>query len=243
MKFAYVYKQPDGTRCEGVEVARSREAVFERLRERGIRAIKVEPTGWLYVHRALVRRTVLVLLLAVIAALTATLWRERPSAAPVAAQTVRQRFVDPRVARPRPRKQVAGFEQVDLSKVFAHPLERYLAGFAQPGVRRRRPSLRDLRGTVEEDLTEALEDDILFVDGEPEAVSEVKRIVAGLKEEVSMLVAAGKGMREIGEWLEGRQHMECEYRAQVLQGAGTLDEKNARLKAMGLPEAGAGEMR
>lgn len=240
MKFAYVYKLADGTRHEAVMRAKSRDEAFAALRKRGIRPVKVEPAGWLYVHRAQVRHTVLAILLSVIAVLMATLWLGRPEmlqGPSDSQQSAMSRAADPRAAEPRPRRQVPGFDQVDLVMAFAHPFERYLAGFAQPGVRRKASSAKASSALLEDDLTEALEDEILIEDGDEEAVVEIKRIVAGLKEEVAMLVAAGKCMREICEWLEGRQHMECEYRSQLLQGPGSPVEKNSRLKAMGFAEA------
>lgn len=241
MKFAYTYKQSDGVRREGVEFAQSKEEVFERLRERGIKAIKVEPTGWLYVHRAVVRGVVLVVLLSVIGILSATLLVDRRSEGKATqngrdegAQVAKR--VDPRIVKPRPRKQIEGFEEIDLNRVFAHPSERYLARFAQPGVRYSRGGRVDVVAMLEDDLSDALEDDILVGTNDTVAVIETKRVVAGLKEEVAMLVAAGKGVREIRKWLEGRQRMEIEYRAQLVNGDGSVEEKNERLREMGFAE-------
>lgn len=43
MEFKYSYKTSEGTRIEDRITAKSREAVFEELRSRGIKAIKVDP--------------------------------------------------------------------------------------------------------------------------------------------------------------------------------------------------------
>ena len=246
MKFAYTYKQSDGVRREGVEFAQSKEEVFERLRERGIKAIKVEPTGWLYVHRTAVRGVVLVVLLSVIGVLSASLLVDRRSEGKTApsgrgeeaqkATRVDSRIVDPRIVKPCPRKQIVGFEKIDLGHVFAHPSERYLAQFAQPGVRYSRGGCGDVVSMLEDDLSDALEDDIRVETNDTVAVIETKRVVAGLKDEVAMLVAAGKGVREIRKWLEGRQRMEVEYRARLVNGEGSAEEKNERLRDMGFAE-------
>lgn len=46
MEFAYYYKTSDGVRTRWTMKARNKEQVFGALRERGIKAIKVERTGW-----------------------------------------------------------------------------------------------------------------------------------------------------------------------------------------------------
>ena len=43
MKFTYQYKTSDGVRHSGVHAARSREAVYDELRAKGIKAFGVEP--------------------------------------------------------------------------------------------------------------------------------------------------------------------------------------------------------
>jgi type II secretory pathway component PulF len=43
LKFTYQYKTSDGVRHSGVHAARSREAVYDELRAKGIKAFGVEP--------------------------------------------------------------------------------------------------------------------------------------------------------------------------------------------------------
>ena len=46
MTFTYYWKTSDNDRHTGEIEASDRETAFSMLRERGIRAIKVEPKGW-----------------------------------------------------------------------------------------------------------------------------------------------------------------------------------------------------
>jgi len=157
-----------------------------------------------------------------------------------------------RVARPRARKPIHGFErfsrQVEdrFAKIFDHPSEAYLARFAQPGVEVPRLPDEEVVDMLGDDMQDALDDPIALLPDDARAVADLKRIVSGLKEEVALLLASGKTPMEVKNWLEGRQRMEADYRRHLVRrledGELTSEEANGMLESMGFaPTPSAGE--
>ena len=151
-----------------------------------------------------------------------------------------------RIAKPRPRRQVPGLAGagVRLEDVFKYESERVLALFAQPG----KLPVAAPTATPEliEDFYDAMDDAIWIEPDDPKAVVDIKRIVAGLKEEAEIYLASGSGAKELFDYLMSRQKMEADYRASIVgdydDTADDAAEKraniNAQLKAMGLETIG-----
>lgn len=232
MRFGYSYKTSNGTRHEGEIEAANRDAAFALLRERGIRAIRVTAVG----GNEGLGRWGLVAVAAVLAALAVAgggLWWIRPGKGDAPRHEADK--VAGRVAAARPRRVLpdlfdgAAADGRRLKELFAHPSEAYLACFAQPGMAVEWNVEGDVSVMLKDDMADAIDDDIRINPGDTRAVADLKRIVAGLKDEVSMLMSSGRGVDEIRGWLEARQKMEIEYRDQILMRVedGELSEQEA----------------
>ena len=81
---------------------------------------------------------------------------------------------------------------------------------------------------------------IVIDDADPGAVAELKRIVAGMKDDARKYLSVPDGMAKMGAWLEERQQMERNYREQfvsrVKSGNLAKEEANEIFRAMGLRE-------
>ena len=140
MKYTYAYKTPDGVRHEDAMDAASREEVFETLRAKGIKAIKVvaadgskangaPPRGWFGGRGATALPIIAVAMIGVVVWLVG---RRAPTPPPDA-----QERVPPASS---PRHQIYGdpvivgrFEKGDFEGVLEREGDRMLAVFAQPG--------------------------------------------------------------------------------------------------------------
>lgn len=231
----YAWKSSDGSRHEGTIDAETRDGAFAALRERGIRPIKVTQVLRLRDRLALLARS-----LAFVTALVAF-------SAAVTTSLVVTRGLGPdgpsdadapggQVANPMPRKQLdtAG---LDLGLVFRYESERYLARFASPG--RVDCGAADDAG-LPADIHDALESPIVIRADDSRTVVDLKRIVAGIKRDVSLFASIGKSPEEIGEWLATRQLMEANYRQQLIGGrerdVRSKAAVNEKLRALGLAE-------
>lgn len=265
MTLRYTYKDSEGTRHEGMIEAPNRDEAFAALRRRGIRPIRVEASAnaaggkgkWLLGGVGVVIWTAVAVLAA--AAVVQKRGARPPDDAgrgggksPARSGGIVSQVVtapsEGRVARPRARKPIPGFERLSrqteerFSRMFNHPSEAYLARFAQPGLEV--PSLAEVAvmELLEDDLQDALDDPIVIKAEDSRSVAELKRVVSGLKEEVSLLLASGKSLGEVRSWLEGRQRMESAYRRQIVRrvddGLISLDEANSLLVSMGFAPKG-----
>lgn len=149
---------------------------------------------------------------------------------------------DGRVAKPRARRQIglaAIVAATPLDAIFAHPSEALLARFAEPG----KAVAVDVSGDRElaEDFRDALEEPILITADDSAETAELKRIVAGLKEESKMMSASGRTFEEAIAYFVAQQEMEARYREAILSRDSSVEEKNRLLSAIGLetiPTAG-----
>ena len=204
MKYTYVYKTSDGARHEDSMEAESREAVFEALRERGIRPIKVvaadgskangAPVG---VRRRVVAVAVLVAVVAAVGATAAFLRIVRP-AQPVepfqADQTRRYPIGDAAIIE---KGVLTGW-----SDVFEHEGDRFLASFAVPGVK------AGQRNTTVEEIEAALRRKIEPTPDDGLEARQIKAMVEGMKAEARAYIAAGGSVVEYGKRLTERQDAE-----------------------------------
>lgn len=252
MTFSYTYKTSDGIRHEGEIDAPGRDEAFTALRQRGIRPIKV--VGRDSTHASTWRvRLVVAVLSGIVVALAYLLYVEKhetPSDASVPRTTRGVLETAPvevpsgnRLARPRARKPIAGLVKFSdgldklLSATFTHPAEVYVARFAQPGLEVPPTDEKATLDMLEYDLQDALDDPIFILSDDSRAIADLKRIVSGIKEEVSLLLTSGKSIEDVRVWLEGRQKMEADYRQQIVSrleiGELSADEANGMLVSMG----------
>lgn len=202
MKYLYAYKTHDGARHEASMEAESRDAVFEYLRSKGIRPIKVVAADGSKANgeiRGVRKRVVLaVAVLAAVGAVVVTSLynRAKPPPAPefVAEQTRRQIIGDSAIID----KGVA----TGWSEVFPEEGERFFASFAIPGVK------AGQRNTTVEELEAALGRKVEAVAEDGMEARQIKSMVEGMKAEARAYVAAGGSIVEYGNRLTERQDAE-----------------------------------
>ena len=205
MKFTYQYKTSDGVRHTGEYAARSKAAVYDELRTKGIKAFGVEPApgllnrlggivGW--------RIAIIVLLaLGFVAASLAYFWEK--AEAPV---------VEDSVFLSKTRRQIIGDAAVieagiknGWRDVFAEEGERFLASFAVPGV----PA--GVRTTNANELEKALGRIVQISDDDSMEAKQIKSMVEGMKDELRGYLAGGGSIAQYGERLVERQEQELSY--------------------------------
>lgn len=243
-RFRYAWKSSDGQRHVDEIAARSKDDVFAQLRERGIKAIKVEATGFWGMFQGTKKRAAVAIALAaaVVAGTAVFLGMERHGAA-VARRPVPPRPqgvimsnvveipVGRRNARPLPRKWFElSLSAEELERTFAHPSERFLARYARPGIR---CTGVQMPKDVEDDLFETIDAPIVIEETDSKPVILLKRMVAGLKAEVEIKLSNGDLPDQIVEWLNQRQEMEADYREAVLKSA-SPEAARRQLEVMGL---------
>ena len=245
MDFIYFYKTSDGVRHEGRISASNRDEAFSTLRNSGIRPIKVIACDGSKENGAPARRGIKnkVAIISLSAALLVTLAYiivDMHSAEHVALpQTAadKMRGIESnivkvkKIAKPRPRKQLS--QQVENpSSFFLHEAESFLSRYAQPG---RELDSQEFSEAMKDDLLDALEDVIIIHPSDPREVTELKHIVAGLKEEASMILAGGKSVDDLIAWFDERQKMEIAYRKRIIEDSSSREEKERMLSALSLP--------
>ena len=214
MTYTFAYKTSDGKRHEDAMDAPSREAVFESLRARGIRPIKVvaadgskangeqeegirkKQEAWRGVRLA----SIVLLVLSVLAVLFLYRAGRRPQAgeAPAPAFETAQ-------TRRYPIGDAAVVEKGILtgwSDVFPEEGERFFASFAVPGVN------AGQRNTTVEELSAALKREVAASPGDGMEARQIKAMVEGMKAEARAYIAAGGSIVEYGKRLTERQDAE-----------------------------------
>ncbi len=250
MKYTYAYKTSDGTRHEAAMEAGSCDEVFEVLRGRGIRPIKVVAADGSKANgevRGLRKRAVfaLVALAALVAGVVAYLGGERTGAATAANSATsaprHQIYGDPAT--------MEGLERGDFAAVLPRAGDQMLAVFAQPGklmcAKGANPRLLDETmetafATYTKDELDA-EHDILIDAGEERELRELKQIINGMREEMREYLANGNGTprsfwrrlnertaQEIQIYERTRRELEKETSEEV------WEQKNDALRRLGL---------
>ena len=208
MKFTYAYKTSDGVRHEDAMNASSREEVFERLRERGIKAIKVIAADGSKANGEIrgVRKRVVVASIA-IAALAAGFAAflagrrvhtppQNDEAASLICSTMRRQVIG----------DVAIIEKgirTGWADAFTDEGDRFLASCAVPGVA---SGLREPMNV--EALRRIVEAHNAPVEGDSIEVRQIKAIVEGMKSEAKRYLAAGGTLEKYAERLQDRQKAE-----------------------------------
>ena len=203
MKYTYAYKTSDGIRHEDSINASSREEVFEALRAKGIKAIKVMAADGSKANgevRGVRKRVVAVLvaLAAVCAGVIAYLGGERTGAS-----------VAPEFETSETRRQVIGDVAViekgirtGWADVFEREGDRFLASFAIPGI------AAGQRSTSEEEIRRVLDRKVEAKPTDSIEIRQIKAMVEGMKEEARRYLAAGGTVVGYGRRLVERQDAE-----------------------------------
>ena len=232
-KFHYFYQSKENKNLDGWIVAKSRDDAYAQLRKQSIKPYKVvgkDPIAW--------KRWAAIAVLAV--ALAGTYAWLALRSEPVAPD---EQFV---------RHQIYGAESVvrngmstEWSACGLDEGERYLARYAQPGIRvayrRRTP---ETASAVEASLSRHLE----VEDSELLEYRQLKQIVESIKDELRAYIKSGGNVDGFLDRLQERQDQEVAYynaANQELENAkATMPEdelynlwaaKNAELRAIGLP--------
>ena len=207
MKYTYAYKTSDGKRHEDAMDAPSREAVFESLRARGIRPIKVvaadgskangekeEGKAWRYAAAAAVVLASFISLVSLLSLESLVARNSPPVPSFETAQTRRQVIGDSAVVE---KGILTGW-----SDVFPEEGERFFASFAIPGVK------AGQRNTTVEELSAALKREVAASPEDGMEARQIKAMVEGMKAEARAYVAAGGNLVEYGRRLTERQDAE-----------------------------------
>ena len=226
--------------------ASSREEVFETLRAKGIKAIKVVAADGSKANgevRGVRKRAVvaLVILAAVWAGVVAYIGGERTGEGghagrvtlPLESGTRRQVIGDMAIIEKGIR--------TGWADVFAREGDRFLASFAIPGVK------AGQRSTSEEEMRRALEGKVAPQPTDPIEVQQIKAMVEGMKEEARQYLAAGGSLVDYGKRLVERQEAEIAIYNRVKNEIETirktmaedafeayLEERNDELRNLGI---------
>ena len=199
MKFTYAYKTSDGIRHKDSMNASSREEVFEALRARGIKAIKVVAADGSKANgevRGVRKRVVaaLVALAAACAGVVAYIGGEQTGASVAASPAVssprHQIYGDPATTE--------GFGRGEFGDALPRRGDQLLAWFSQPG-RLSCPKgtpqgeLRRLGDENAAALVAVADADVEIADSDSREVRELKQIVNGMRREMREYLANGNG--------------------------------------------------
>ena len=232
MKYKYLYQTKANENCEGWVAARNRAEAYAALRKQGIRPYRLigdDPAPW----------RVWALAAAALAAVAA-----------VAAAVVFYAFA-PNGDGALRRQQLAGSPAVVSAGlasawegVFDSPLDRYLAAYAQPGWIAIPPDREEGDRERFEADARAPSRPVPLPDDDG-AVKTLKRIVAGMRDELAGYVAGGGTVDEYLEFLEDRQDDEAAFLRKAREAVASARpadcerirmNMNVRLREMGLPE-------
>ncbi|MBQ2628068.1 MAG: hypothetical protein IJG13_00175, partial [Kiritimatiellae bacterium] len=185
MTYTYAYKTSDGKRHEDSMDAPSREAVFESLRARGIRPIKVVATdgskangeqeegrskrGRSWRYAAFVVLVSFISLVSLLSLRSLLPNGNPPAPAFLASQTRRYPIGDAAIVE---KGILTGW-----SDVFPEEGERFFASFAVPGVK------AGQRNTTVEELSAALKREVAASPGDGMEARQIKAMVEGMKAE------------------------------------------------------------
>lgn len=250
MKYTYAYKTSDGVRHENSINAASREEVFETLRKRGIKAIKVVAADGSKANgevRGVRKRVVAALVAFVAVGVGIVAYFGGTRSGGELGDSVATVFVTG-----QDRRQVIGDAAIiekgirnGWSDVFQLEGERFLASFAIPGVK------AGQRNTSEKEFTAALENKCVVTDSDSLEARQMKAMVEGMKNEARRYITAGGTIVEYGKRLTERQDAEIaiynRVKADIDKARATLSEsafmtywekRNDELRNLGIKTVG-----
>lgn len=233
MTFVYYYKTSDGVRHEAEIGASSRDEAFAELRKQGIRPIKVIEKNPARVTPGIRKRVVFAWVVVAGIGAGALGWfvsritdadvpSRRLSAegsqdasivtSPPPVTVVKQENVRRTVAKPLARQRIPG-DRARIERLkreaFDNPAETLLARFAEPG-----QEVGTLRPTpeVKAAFPKVLKQPLYMRGDELTEAIDLKRIVAGMKREMSAFLEAGGTVDEYLSELQKRQDIEIQHR-------------------------------
>ena len=237
MKYTYAYKTSDGVRHEEAMDAPSREVVFQTLKLKGIKAIKVVAADGSKANGEIrgVRKRVLaasVIGAALLAGLGVCIALRTPHPALRTQNSPLRTTLS--LLPEQPRQQISGLPQT-YDGLFASPSERFLVNFAQPA-QPLADAIPSILQPLADDLVKSLETPIVPAEGDTEAVVKLKSVVVGLKQEAARIIRSGRSPVEVIRYFIDRQQMEAEHRKriidQVSKGEMSKDTANAMFRTM-----------
>ena len=258
MRFTYTYRSSDGQRHAGEIEAESRDAAFAAIRrEMGVKPIKVVAAGGESRQdggspsQRRLTGTAAILAVVVLAALAGGAWwwtalrgaddAAQPESAPYQVMTP-QGPITCRIADPLPRQTIPGNRQrieEGRNTIFTNAAERLLARFAEQG--------RAVDAPTGEKPTEAefavcLREPVRVASTDFTEVSDLKRIVAGLKREMRAYLAGGGTVEQYLAELAKRQRLEISYRENAEQKLAAMLEatRQGAEKTASTQQQGAG---
>ena len=215
MKYTYAYKTSDGRRHEAAMDAESREAVFEALRAKGIRPIKVVAADgskangedrreygivelWKYGNVKIWKWVLAAVLFLCALFVTFVFFVAKDNAPP-----------EPEFLTAQTRRQVIGDMAIiekgistGWAEVFEHEGERFLASFAIPGVK------AGQRNTTADELLAAINRPSTHSTRPTLEAEQIISMVEGMKAEARAYIKAGGSIVEYGKRLTERQDAE-----------------------------------
>lgn len=224
--YVYIYRTSEGTRQEGEIEAPSRDEAFSLLRKQGIRPVKVIAKDGSKANgevRGVRKRIVAACIVgAAILAGGVTWWVSRATVVDVVVQTSTGpvTFTE---AQPLARQLIPGdrarIEQYGTN-VFNHAAEFFLARFAEPG--RPVPSHALMTPPSEAEFRHALRSPLRIASNDFTEHIDLKRIVTGIKHEMSAYLQGGGTVEQYIAELIQRQQMEISYREKAVTRLGEL---------------------
>lgn len=251
----------DGLRHEGEIEAPDKDSAYAELRKRGIRAIKVTERIQPIVRNGFagLRKRDWTLALGVVCAVLLGLWlylNDRGTDAQSSAVPANDRQLGQsdivsgiiQIAQPRPRKWIELPADIDLAKTFKHPHEAFLARYAMPGADVSSDAMTAAeKEKLAQDFFDNLNAVVVITETDSQQVAEIKRIVAGMKDDAKKYLTARDGFEQLLSWLDERQTMERAYRNEIVnrvkRGEAKLGEVNVTLRTMGLAELSESELK
>lgn len=242
MRFNYEYRSSDNVLHSDVIEASTKEQAFTLLKGRGIKPCRVyDAPGFFNRLFGKGKRWIAICILAVVALLFCVLFYRLQS------DSTRQTAVN--LIESPLRRQIVGDMAViekgirtGWSDTFEFEGERFLAGFAVPGV----PV--SVRNTTEDEIKAALGRDIAPAPDDSIESRQIKAVVAGMKNELRRFLDRKGTIQEYGLRLVRRQEEEIGYYNRIkveleelakqnLPDAAlieTWENRNAKLRAMGI---------
>lgn len=224
--YTYIYRTSEGLRQEGEIEAHSRDEAFSLLRRQGIRPVKVIAKDGSKANGEVrgVRKRVVVasIVVAALAAGGIAWWVSRATVHDVVVQTP-MGPVTVTEAHPLARQFIPGDRtriEHTGTNVFQNAAELYLACFAEPG--RPLSGLALLSPPSEAEFHYALRMPIRVASNEFTEHVDLKRIVTGIKREMSAYLKGGGTVEQYIAELTQRQQMEIGYREKAVTRLGEL---------------------
>ena len=236
MKFHYAYHTKDNKREDGVVCAASRDAAYAILRQRGIKPTHVDLMPGLFNRiQSLGKRGIAIVILVIVAAvLVVALGKGRSKVAELEARSLcedrGQIYGDPVALKEAQRS--------GWAVAFSDVGDRFLSAYAIPGAK-----VDDQAATpdVIALISAGVRHLVPVADDDPREVAQMKRIVNGMKFELAAYLAEGGTVEDYIRRLDIRQKAEAAIYERYVRELVREDdpriwkEKNAKLRAMGLP--------